>query len=110
MNNSNIDFSQVAAAIGLILAVFVSFSMLSLRAGLRSVKRWATAQGLQVVTVKRRSFIPHWRSFSSRRFQFFAVTIRDNAGADYRACLRLESDCNDPTVLEVIWDGKEPPT
>jgi hypothetical protein len=63
---------------------------------------------LRVVSARRPSFVPHWRSLPSRRFQFFRVTVRDRDGADHRAWMRLESDCTEPEVLDVIWDDKIP--
>jgi hypothetical protein len=99
----------VAGAIALALVLFVLFSSWSRRFGARAVERWATAKGLQVASARRRSFVPHWRSLSARQFQFFRVTVRDRDGERYKAWLRLESDCTDPQVLDVIWDDKEPP-
>ena len=97
-----------AGGIGIALILFVIFSVWSRRFGTRAIDRWATAKGLQVVRATRRSFVPHWRSLPSRRFQFFRVTVRDRDGADHRGWMRLESDCTEPEVLDVIWDDKTP--
>ena len=108
MHLSSTPLYAVAAATGLSLVVFIGFSIWSRRFGKAAVEKWAAAKGLRVVGVRRRSFVPHWRSLSSRRFQFFRVTVRDRGGEDYRGWLRLESDCTEPEVLEVIWDDKTP--
>ena len=56
----------------------------------------------------RGSFVPHWPSLSSKHFQFFRVTVRDRDGANHSAWMRMESDCTEPEVLDVIWDDKRP--
>ena len=106
----HISSTQLYAVAGVAVALilFVLFNIWSGRFGTRAVERWATAKGLQVVHARRRSFVPHWRSLPSRRFQFFRVTVRGKDGADHRAWLRLESDCTEPEVLDVIWDDKTP--
>jgi hypothetical protein len=108
MHTSSTQLYAVAGAIGLALVLFVLFSNWSRRFGTRAVERWATAKRLQVVSARRRSFVPHWRSLPSRRFQFFRVTVRDRDGANHRAWMRLESDCTEPEILDVIWDDKAP--
>src|SRR5947209_6058024 len=108
MHTSSPQLYAVAAVIGLALVVFIVFSIWSRRFGSAAVERWATAKGLRVVSVRRRSSVPHWRPLSSRRFQFFRVTVRDRGGANYRAWMRLESDCTEPAILDVIWDDKTP--
>lgn len=108
MHSSNTDLYPVLAGIGVALVFFIAFSIWSRRFGAKAVERWATAKGLQVVSVRRRSFVPQWRLLRSRRFQFFRVTVRDKAGSDYRAWMRLEADCTDPEVLEVTWDDGAP--
>jgi hypothetical protein len=98
----------VAEAVGLTLILFIAFSYWSRRFGARAIERWATGKGLKIVSARRRSFIPHWRSLPSRQFQFFRVTVRDGNGVDHRAWMRLESDCTEPEILDVIWDDKTP--
>jgi hypothetical protein len=101
---------MVAAGIGLVLVVFVVFSIWSRRLGAQAVERWAISKGLQVVSARRRSFVSRWRAMLSKRFQFFRVTVRDKEGVNHGTWMRLESDCTEPEVLEVIWDDKTPPT
>ena len=108
MNASNTDLYAVAAVVGVALLIFAAFSIWSRRFGSQAVERWATARGLEVVSAKRRSFVPHWRLLSGRRFQFFRVTVRDRDGANHRAWMRLESDSTEPEVIDVIWDDKNP--
>ena len=108
MQASNTNSYAVAVAVGLALVGFVAFSIWSRRFGAQAVERWAMARGLQVVSARRRSFVPYWLSLPSRRFQFFRVTVLDKDGSSYRAWVRLESDCTDPEVLDVIWDDGEP--
>ena len=108
MHTSSIDLYAAAGGIALTLVLFVLFSIWSRRFGTRAVERWVTAKGWLLVRSRRRSFVPHWRSLPSRRFQFFRVTVRDKDGADHRAWMRLESDCTEPEILDVIWDDKTP--
>jgi hypothetical protein len=101
---------MAAAVIGLLLIVFVGFSIWSRKFGYEVVERWAHANNLQVVSVRRRAFVPvsQWRWLCSRQYQFFRVAVRDKAGANYAAWMRLESDCTEPKMIEVIWDNKNP--
>jgi hypothetical protein len=108
--NFGTDFYAVAGVAALIIILVVVFSVWSRRFGLRAIERWATGKGWSLVYARRRTFVPHWRAFSNRRFQFFRVTLRDKDGADHRAWMRLESDCSEPEVLDVIWDDKTPAT
>jgi hypothetical protein len=103
---TNTELFGVAAAAGPALFILIMFSIWSRRFGSVAVERWAKGKGLRVVSVRRRAFVPYWRSLASRRFQFFRVTVRDKDGADHRAWMRLESDCSEPEVLDVIWDDK----
>ena len=107
VNLSNHDLYVVAAGVGVALVVLVGFSFWSRRFGSQAVEGWALAKGFQVVSVRRRSFAPHWRLLSSKRFQFFRVTIRDRAGGNRRAWMRIESDCTQPEVIDVIWDDND---
>jgi hypothetical protein len=106
MNGLNTLYAVGAA--GLALFIFIVFSLWSRRFGSAAIERWAMAKGFQIVSAKRRSVVPHWRSLPSRRFQFFRVVVRDKDGVDYKAWTRLESDCTEPEVLEVIWDENAP--
>src|SRR5690242_8490396 len=96
---------EVAALLGLV-AVFVAFSVLSGRFGRQAVKKWATANGFRLVSLRRRTFVPFLSPVNSRFFQFFRVTLRDGSGVHRRAWMRLESDCTEPKVLEVKWDNE----
>jgi hypothetical protein len=98
------------AGVALALVLFIFFSIWSRRFGTRAIEHWVTAKGWSLVRARRRAFVPHWRSLPSRRFQFFRVIVRDRNGADHRAWMRLESDCTEPEVLDVIWDDKTPAT
>ncbi|HWY77500.1 MAG TPA: hypothetical protein VN281_17915 [Verrucomicrobiae bacterium] len=57
-----------------------------------------------MVSAKRQSFAPHWPSLSSKRFQFFRLIIRDKEGASRAAWMRLESDCTEPELIDIVWD------
>ena len=105
-SNTNLYFAAVG--FGLPLIIYVVFSIWSRRFGLEAIQSWATANSLQVVSAGRRTFVPHWRSLPSRSFQFFRVTVCDKDGANHKAWLRLESDCTNPEVIEVIWDDSNP--
>ena len=103
---TNTELSAAGAGIGLALILFFLFSIWSRSFGVRAVERWAAGKGLQVISARRRSFALHWRWLPSRQFQFFRVIVRDRDGADHRAWMRLESNCTEPEVLDVIWDDK----
>jgi hypothetical protein len=106
MNTSNLDLT--AAGIGLLLAAFAVFSIWSRRFGTEAVEKWAAANGFHLVSVRRRAFVPHWRLLPGKRFQFFRVSVRDRDGASRRAWMKLESDCTEPEIIDVIWDDKKP--
>jgi hypothetical protein len=108
MNILNVQSYALMGGIVLTLGLFALFSIWSGRFGTRAIEQWVTAKGWSLVRARRRSFVPHWRSLPSRRFQFFRVTVRDRDGADHRAWMRLESDCAEPEVLDVIWDDTTP--
>jgi hypothetical protein len=108
----NPNYFFPAVGVGLVLVIFAVFSIWSHKFGLQAVKSWAAAKSLQVVSVRRRTFVPlvpHWRSLPTRSFQFFRVTVCDRNGANHKAWMRLESDCTNPEVIEVIWDDKNLP-
>jgi hypothetical protein len=102
------DLYLVAVGASLALVVFLVFSIWSRRFGSQVVERWAKTRGFRVISVRRRSFVPHWRLLSSKGFQFFRLTVRDRDGANHKAWLRLESDCTDLEIIDVIWDDKNP--
>jgi len=104
---ANINLSEMAVGAGLMLIVFVAFSIWSRKHGVTAVGRWATAQGLSLVSVKRRSFVPRWPLLSSRRFQFFRVIVKNQSGETRRAWMRLEADGSEPEIVEVAWDDEE---
>jgi hypothetical protein len=108
MNTSNLDLFLTAAGIGLLLAAFAVFSIWSRRFGTEAVEKWAAANGFHLVSVRRRAFVPHWRLLPGKRFQFFRVSVRDRDGASRRAWMKLESDCTEPEIIDVIWDDKKP--
>jgi hypothetical protein len=104
----NSEFYRVVAGIGLAVMIFVVFSLLSRKAGLRAVEKWCDAKGFQILRARPRFFVRHWRSLWSRRFQFFHVVVRDKTGVEHRGWMRLESECTEPAVLDVIWDDQKP--
>ena len=108
MSASSPSFYVVAGSVGFVLLLSVIFSVVSRKHGIAAVEKWAAAKGLHVVRVRRRAFVPHWRWLSSKRFQFFRVTLRHTDGGSYKAWLRTEADCTYPEVVDVIWDDKEP--
>ena len=110
MNLSSVPFEAAVAGVALI-TILVLFSLCSRTFGSQAIERWARANGWLLVRARRRSFVPHWRwcSFSKGRFQFFRVTVRDVLGADHKAWMRLESDCTQPEILDIIWDNEAPP-
>ena len=102
--NSN----AILIAIGVVAggALLVVLSMWSRAQALDALRRWAAAEGLELVSATRRSFVPLW--CSGKGYQFFRVTVRDRDGANHSAWMRMESDCTEPEVLDVIWDDKRP--
>jgi hypothetical protein len=95
--------------LGLMLFILTFFSLQSRKFGSDVVERWAQDKGMQVVSIRRRTFVPHWPWLFSRQFQFFRVVIRDSNGANRKACLRSESDCTQPQIIDVVWDKNAPP-
>jgi hypothetical protein len=108
VNNPNSDFYRAAVGVGLAIVSFLGLSLWSLKTGTRAVKKWATTKGLQIVDIRRRSFVPHWRTLPSRRFQFFRLTIRDKEGATHKAWMRVQANRTEPEILEIIWDNGDP--
>lgn len=106
MNVLNHNLFLVAAGVLFILVVFMLFSIWSRKRGVEAVERWALSQGFQLLSVRRRAFVPHWRFISGRRFQFFRATVRGPSGVARKAWLQLESDCTKPEIVDVIWDDK----
>ncbi len=107
MNISNHDLFVMAAGVLFILVVVALFSIWSRKHGVEAVEKWASSQGFQLVSVRRRAFVPHWRFISSKRFQFFRVTVRGNGGVARKAWMQLESDSTKPEIVDVIWDDKK---
>jgi hypothetical protein len=97
------------AALGLTLFILTFFSLQSRKFGTDVAERWARDKGMEVVSIRRRTFVPQWPWLFSRRFQFFRVVLRDANGANRKACLRLESDCTQPQIIDVVWDANTPP-
>jgi hypothetical protein len=108
MDVSNHNLFLVVAGVLAILVVAALFSILSGKHGVEAVERWASSQGFQLVSVRRRAFVPHWRFISGKRFQFFRVTVRGSGGIARKAWMQLESDCTKPEIVDVIWDDKNP--
>ena len=108
MSISNHDLFLVAAGVLFILVVFALFGIWSGKHGVEAVEKWASSQGFRLVSVRRRAFVPHWRFISSKRFQFFRVTVRCSGGVARKAWMQLESDCTEPEIVDVIWDDKKP--
>jgi hypothetical protein len=95
----------VGAAIGGGVALLVILSIWSHSQALSTVRRWANAEGLELVSAKRRSFVPLW--CSGKGSQFFRVTVRGDGARTRHAWVRcLDLNSAEPHNIEVIWDEK----
>jgi len=101
--NSNAILITVGAGAG--VALLVVLSIWSRTQALDALRRWAQAEGLELVSATRRSFVPLW--CSGKGYQFFRVTVRDKVGGTRRAWARcLDFNSAEPHNIEVTWDGK----
>jgi hypothetical protein len=95
----------IGAAIAGGIALLVALSMWSRAQALDALRRWAQAEGLELVSATRRSFVPLW--CSGKGYQFFRVTVRDKVGETRRAWARcLDFNSAEPHNIEVTWDEK----
>ena len=87
------------------IALLVVLSMWSRTQALDALRRWAQAEGMVLISARRRSLVPLW--VSGKGFQFFRVTIRDSSGEIRRAWIRcLDFNTTEPHNLEVTWDER----
>lgn len=101
--SSNAIFSAAGVGAGIVLLVVVS--LLDRSQALDALRRWAQAEGLVLVSARRRSFVP--LRLSGRGSQFFRVTIRDGRGEIRRAWIRcVDFNSTEPHNLEVTWDER----
>jgi hypothetical protein len=95
----------IAVGVGAGVALLVVLSMWSRTQALDALRRWAAAEGLELVSATRRSFVPLW--CSGKGYQFFRVTVRDKVGGTRRAWARcLDFNSAEPHNIEVTWDEK----
>jgi hypothetical protein len=107
VNASTREICIAATSVGLIAVITVIFSLAGRKYGIEVIKRWADAEGLQLIRIRRRSLVPHWRWESSKGFQFFAVDVRERNGVERKVWMKLESDTNAPCIVEVKWEGED---
>ncbi len=87
------------------VALLVALSAWSRAKALDALRRWAQAEGLELVTVRRRSFVPLW--CSGKGYQFFRVTVREKGGAIRRAWVRcLDFNSAEPHNFDITWDER----
>ncbi|EEF56999.1 hypothetical protein [Pedosphaera parvula] len=98
----------VGAFVAATLLLF-ALSIWSKTQALDTLKRWAKSQGLEIVSAKRRSFVPTWRS--GKGYQFFRITVRDSKGHNRQAWVRcLDFNSAEPWNIEVAWDNEKSET
>ena len=75
------------------------------RRGSEFLDRWAHDHGFQVVSLRRRSFVPHWRGTSGKGYQFFRLVVRSSDGIIRKCWIRCSDFAfTDPADFEVVWD------
>jgi len=101
--NSNTILIPVAVVAG--VALLAVLSLWSRTQALDALRKWAEAEGLELVSATQRSFVPLW--CSGKGYQFFRVTVRDKVGGNRRAWVRcLDFNSAEPHNIEVTWDEK----
>lgn len=86
------------------IAFSVVYILETRRRGLDLIARWAIANRFELITAKRRAFVPRggqWKGFS-----FFRVRVRDAVTGTRDCWLRFRDWAKDPTEIEVFWDAK----
>jgi len=107
---SDSKISWVAAAVitgGAVISTL--YKVWNRKRGDEAVTRWADEQGFTIVEFSRPLFVPHWRASSSKRAQFFRVSLRDKQGLVRRVwirCYAVGLEDPDSMDIEVIWDEK----
>jgi hypothetical protein len=95
----------IAAGVAAGIALLAALSVWSRSQALSALRRWAQAEGLELVSATRRSFVPLW--CSGRGYQFFRVTVRADGGRVRHAWVRcLDFNSAEPHNIEVTWDEK----
>jgi hypothetical protein len=98
----------IVLAVIFAIAVFIAFSLWSHKIGSNVVREWARARNLRVVRLRRQTFVKVWRPASSPGYQYFRVTFLDKDGLRHTAAMRLEADCTEPEMVDVIWEENKP--
>ena|ERR1035441_8005715 len=107
---SNAVLITVGACAG--FALLVVLSVWSRGQALDALRRWAEAEGLELVTARRRSFVPLWCSrkgflLARPTDQWFRVIVRDKDGKIRRAWVRCwDFNSPEPENIEVTWDER----
>jgi hypothetical protein len=101
--------SLLVSLLGILVTVFpVAVILLVLswweRDGARQVlKRWADANGVEILSARRRRLVPGWPFLNGCRF--FRLTVRSGPGVERRALVRLPNFKSDENWnIEVTWD------
>jgi hypothetical protein len=93
----------VGACVG--VALLIVLSVWSRAQALNALRKWAHAGDLELVSARRRSFVPLW--CSSKGHQYLRVIVRDKEGGIRRAWIRcLDFNSAEPHNLEVTWDER----
>ena len=74
------------------------------RHGLQLIERWAELNCFEIVTAKRRTFVPlggQWKGIS-----FFRVRVRHALEGTKDCWLRFRDWAQDPKEIQVFWDAK----
>jgi len=100
--NSSAIYVAIAVAVGIVL--LTALSVWSRRHALKALKNWAHSRDLELVSAKRRSFVPLWTS--GKGYQFFRIVVRGRDGEISKAWVRcFDFNAAEPANLEVTWDN-----
>jgi hypothetical protein len=92
-----------------VVILLVALSEWSRRRAVEALKRWAHAKGFEIISARRRSFVPTWQA--GRGYQFFRIAVRDKHGTSRRAWIRcLDFNSAEPENIEITWDDETPRT
>ena len=86
------------------LAFAIIYISATHRHGLQLIERWAEINRFEIVTAKRRTFVPlggQWKCIS-----FFRVRVRHAIEGTKDCLLRFRDWAQDPKEIQVFWDAK----
>lgn len=85
------------------VAVLTALSLWSRAQALPILRNWAQREGLELLSARRRSFVPLW--VPGKGHQFFRVSVRTSAGEIRRAWIQcLDFNSTELHNIHVKWD------